>query len=176
GPRRSPGGGQPRRFQPSLDDHDPLPGAPAGLAEDPLTQMENAMDVLQQIEKSRASAAKPLLGQRALVTGSSSGIGRGVALALARAGADVAVNYVSTDGAAEQLVAEIRKTGGVALAVRADISDEEQVQSMFQKTISEFGSVDILVNNAGIQQDAAFDQMSLKQWNRVLGVNLTGQF
>ena len=117
-----------------------------------------------------------LLGQKALVTGASSGIGRAVALALGEAGADVVVNYVSGEDKALELVAEIESLGVRALAVRADVSDEPQVQSMFATMIREFGTIDILVNNAGLQQDAPFHELSLAQWNRVMGVNLTGQF
>lgn len=117
-----------------------------------------------------------LLGQKAIVTGASSGIGRAIALALAQAGADVAVNYVAGEEKAQQVCAEIRAFGVRAIAVRADVSDEAQVQAMFTATIREFGTVDVLVNNAGLQQDAPFDQMTLAQWNRVIGINLTGQF
>lgn len=117
-----------------------------------------------------------LLGQQALVTGASSGIGRAIALSLAEAGANVAVNYVSGADAAEKLSAEIRDRGVKGLAVRADVSDEGEVQTMFRTLLAELGTLDILVNNAGLQQDAAFESMTLAQWNRVLGVNLTGQF
>jgi len=134
------------------------------------------MDTTRTIPLTRATAAQPLLGQKALVTGASSGIGKGVAIALARAGAEVVVNYVSTDGAADQVIEEIRRQGGSALALRADVSDEDQVRAMFQKMFAEFGTIDILINNAGLQQDAPVDEMTLKQWNKVLSVNLTGQF
>jgi glucose 1-dehydrogenase len=117
-----------------------------------------------------------LLGQKALVTGASSGIGRAVALALGEAGADVVVNYVANMDEAEALVEQIRGSGSRALAVRADVSDEVQVQEMYQKMYAEFGTIDILVNNAGLQQDAPFEDLTLAQWNRVMGVNLTGQF
>lgn len=117
-----------------------------------------------------------LAGQKALVTGASSGIGRSVALRLAREGADVAVNYVSDDKAAQEVVDEIARGGGKALAVRADVSKEAEVQAMFRKTCEAFGTIDILVNNAGLQRDAPFDQMTLEQWNTVIGVNLTGLF
>ncbi len=119
---------------------------------------------------------KLLLGQKALVTGGGSGIGRAVALSLADAGADVAVNYVSGADQAESLAAEIRNKGVNAAAVRADVSDEAEVQAMFSAVIGDFGTLDILVNNAGLQQDAPLHEMTLAQWNRVIGVNLTGQF
>jgi len=118
-----------------------------------------------------------LKGQKALVTGASSGIGKEVAIELGHAGADVVVNYVNGADKAEEAVEEIKQRCGInAIAIQADISQEDQVQAMFKKTREEFGTVDILVNNAGLQQDAPFDEMTLAQWNRVIGVNLTGQF
>jgi glucose 1-dehydrogenase len=117
-----------------------------------------------------------LLGQKALVTGASSGIGRAIALALGQAGADVVVNYVAGEDKAEQVCAEIRACGVQAMAVRADVSDEAQVQSMFRQMLKTFGTIDVLVNNAGLQQDAAFENLTLAQWNKVIGINLTGQF
>ncbi len=118
-----------------------------------------------------------LKGQKALVTGAGSGIGKQVAIALGHAGADVVVNYVTDPDKAEETVQEIRRRCGVeALAVQADVSSEDQVQAMFKKMCQEYGTIDILVNNAGLQQDASFDEMTLAQWNKVLDVNLTGQF
>ncbi|HSD75682.1 MAG TPA: SDR family oxidoreductase [Steroidobacteraceae bacterium] len=133
-------------------------------------------DHLPQPVMPRCPAQKLLGGQTALVTGASSGIGKAIAMALGEAGADIVVNFVSGEDAAQELVSSIRKFGGRAMAVRADVSSEEQVDSMFRTTIEEFGTVDILVNNAGLQQDAAFDELTLAQWNKVIGVNLTGQF
>jgi glucose 1-dehydrogenase len=119
----------------------------------------------------------PLLaGQKALVTGANSGIGRGVAIALGQAGADVMVNYVTGDDAAHAVVDEIRGFGANAIAYKADVSIEDQVTGMFARAIREFGTVDILVNNAGLQRDAKFQSMTLAEWNTVLGINLTGQF
>jgi glucose 1-dehydrogenase len=117
-----------------------------------------------------------LLGQKALVTGASSGIGRSIALSLGDAGADVVINYVTDEDKAEALAQEIRDKGVRARCLRADVSDESQVRSMFSAMLEEFGTVDILVNNAGLQQDAPFHELSLAQWNKVLAVNLTGQF
>ena len=118
-----------------------------------------------------------LKGQKALVTGAGSGIGKQVAIALGHAGADVVVNYVTDPDKAEETVQEIKRRCGVeALAVQADVSSEDQVQAMFKKMCQEYGTIDILVNNAGLQQDASFDEMTLAQWNKVLDVNLTGQF
>jgi glucose 1-dehydrogenase len=117
-----------------------------------------------------------LRGQKALVTGASSGIGRSVALYLAQEGADVVVNYSGNAQAADEVVAAIRAQGGKAMAIRADVSSEEQVQAMFRQMFDAYGTIDILVNNAGLQQDAPFDEMTLAQWQRVIDVNLTGQF
>jgi glucose 1-dehydrogenase len=123
-----------------------------------------------------SSTYRPLRLQKALVTGASSGIGRAVALALGRAGADVVVNYVSASRDAEAAVAEIINHGVKAFAHQADVSDESQVQRMFERVRGELGTIDILVANAGLQQDAAIGEMTLAQWNKVLSVNLTGQF
>ncbi|MBI2819166.1 MAG: glucose 1-dehydrogenase [Acidobacteria bacterium] len=117
-----------------------------------------------------------LKGQKALVTGASSGIGKAIAIALAASGAAVAVNSAHGAQAAQEVVETIRTAGGCAMAVEADVSSEEQVQAMFAKVIREFGTLDILVNNAGIQRDAPIEEMSLEQWDAVIGVNLTGQF
>ena len=117
-----------------------------------------------------------LAGQKALVTGASSGIGRACAIALAQAGADVAVNYRGGADKAAEVVEQIQASGQKGLSVQADVSDEEHVKAMFRSVIDEFGTVDILVNNAGMQQDAPLEEMTLEQWNRVIGVNLTGQF
>ena len=118
-----------------------------------------------------------LRGQKALVTGASSGIGKQIAIALGHAGADVVVNYVADPDKAEEAVAEIRTQCGIqAYAQQADVADEEQVQAMFQRMYEEFGTIDILVNNAGLQRDAPFEELTLKDWNKVISVNLTGQF
>ncbi|MGH8219417.1 MAG: SDR family oxidoreductase [Steroidobacteraceae bacterium] len=124
----------------------------------------------------RAAPRKLLQGQKALVTGANSGIGRAVALALGAAGADVVVNYIEGDQAANEVVAGIEAAGSRALAHRADVSNEGQVEQMFSRAIGELGTIDILVANAGLQRDSAFHCMSLEQWNTVIGVNLTGQF
>jgi len=131
---------------------------------------------LPDVVMPECQARKVLVGQTALVTGANSGIGKAVAIAMGAAGANVAVNYVSGDDTAQQVVDTIVKAGGRASAKKADVSKEDQVQAMFQSTITEYGTVDILVNNAGLQRDAPFDQMTLEQWNFVLAVNLTGQF
>jgi glucose 1-dehydrogenase len=119
---------------------------------------------------------KLLKGQKAIVTGASSGIGRSIALALGHAGAAVCVNYVAGEDKAQAMVDELRGHGHTAFSFRADVSNETEVAAMFEAVRDEFGTVDILVNNAGLQSDAPFDQMTLAQWNKVIGVNLTGQF
>ncbi|MBI1868364.1 MAG: SDR family oxidoreductase [Methylocystis sp.] len=121
-------------------------------------------------------APKVLAGQKALVTGASSGIGRAIALAFGQAGADVVVNYVANARQAEEVVEEIRRCGRKAYAHQADVSQEDDVGEMFRRMMAEFGTIDILVNNAGLQRDAPFHEMTLSQWNAVIGVNLTGQF
>lgn len=117
-----------------------------------------------------------LQGQTAVVTGSSSGIGAGIAAALAAEGANVVVNYASTPDGAAKVVEAIKAAGGQAIAVRADVSNEADVQAMFQQAVATFGTVDILVNNAGLQQDARLVDMTLAQWQKVIDINLTGQF
>ncbi|MCQ4271153.1 glucose 1-dehydrogenase [Pseudomonas kuykendallii] len=117
-----------------------------------------------------------LEGQVALVTGASSGIGKAAAKALADAGAAVVVNYNSHAEPAQQLVAEIRAAGDRAIAVKADVSSESDVEQMFRQTLNEFGRLDILVANSGMQRDAAILDMTLEDWNAVIQVNLTGQF
>ena len=117
-----------------------------------------------------------LKGQKAIVTGSSSGIGTAVAMGLAAAGAEVVVNYAGNEKSANEVVDQIKANGGNAIAIQADVSKEDDVESMFAKTIETFGTVDILVNNAGVQKDASIEEMTLEQWNRVIAINLTGQF
>lgn len=119
---------------------------------------------------------KILEGQRALVTGGNSGIGAAVAIGLAKAGARVVVNYVSSEERANRVVDTIKADGGEAMAIHADVSKEDQVQAMFKQMIDIWGSIDILVANAGLQRDANFLDMTLEQWQFVMDVNLTGQF
>lgn len=133
------------------------------------------MNAITRTERQMMSL-RPLAGQRALVTGANSGIGEGVAKALAEAGARVAVNYVAGPERAERVVQEIRDGGNQAIAVQADVSQEAQVAAMFEQIVSAWGSVDILVNNAGLQRDAPLHEMSLRDWQFVIDVNLTGQF
>ncbi|MEU3862014.1 SDR family oxidoreductase [Streptomyces sp. NPDC028722] len=120
--------------------------------------------------------AQLLKGQKALVTGANSGIGKATAIALGRAGADVVVNYVAGREEAEKVVEEITALGVRADAYEADVSDEDQVVAMTNRMVQEFGTIDILVANAGLQRDAPATEMTLAQWQKVLDVNLTGQF
>ena len=117
-----------------------------------------------------------LHGQTAIVTGSSSGIGASIAQELAAAGANVVVNYAGHGEKADEVVRRIKDLGHHAFAYRADVSKEEDIQGMFHAAIEEYGTVDILVSNAGVQSDAAFMDMTLEQWNTVIGINLTGAF
>jgi glucose 1-dehydrogenase len=124
---------------------------------------------------------RPVLkGQTAIVTGASSGIGKGIAEALCAAGANVVVNYIGPEAEANAVVDEVTHCGcasrGEAVAIKADVSDEGQVATLFSRAIDQFGTVDILINNAGLQQDAAIENMTLSQWRKVIDVNLTGQF
>ena len=121
---------------------------------------------------------KKLEKQVAIVTGASSGIGAGCARELAKAGATVVVNYPmpAAKAMADGVVSEIIIAGGNAISYQCDVSKEDQVMNMFADVVKQFGTVDILINNAGLQKDAPFTQMTLEQWNFVIGINLTGQF
>ncbi|HNY66490.1 MAG TPA: SDR family oxidoreductase [Deltaproteobacteria bacterium] len=120
--------------------------------------------------------ANRLRGLAALVTGGSTGIGRGIALALAAEGASVAVNYLDDELPALETVRAIQALGAYAVALKADVSSESQCRAMFDQAIEELGTLDILVNNAGIQMDNEFDRMSLEEWQQVIDTNLTGAF
>ncbi len=117
-----------------------------------------------------------LKGQVALVTGASSGLGAGAARGLAASGAAVVVNYHSQPEPAQKLAQEIIDAGGQAIAIGADVSNEQDVEKLFAETLKAFGRLDILVANSGLQKDAAFADLTLEDWNTVINVNLTGQF
>ena len=144
-----------------------MPVNPSTLAQAPAE--DNA-------ELPHVTYAKTLAGQPALVTGANSGIGRATAIGLAKAGADVVINYVTNPEAAEEVAQVITGFGGKAITIRADVSKEDEVLAMFAKAISHFGTLHIVVSNAGLQRDSPFEQMTLDQWNTVIGINLTGQF
>jgi glucose 1-dehydrogenase len=119
-----------------------------------------------------------LKGQIAIVTGASSGIGASVAKCLAASGSIIVVNHpvAATKGAADAVLAEIQAAGGQGISYQCDVSKEAEVVQMFADTVKQFGTVDILVNNAGLQRDAPLTEMTIDNWNTVIGVNLTGQF
>jgi glucose 1-dehydrogenase len=119
---------------------------------------------------------KSLKGQTALVTGANSGIGRAIAVALGSAGANVVINYVAREDAARETLEDVQLCGAKAIAIAADVGNEQQVREMFERTVGEFGGLDILVNNAGLQKDAPFHEMTVAQWDTVMNVNLRGQF
>jgi glucose 1-dehydrogenase len=119
---------------------------------------------------------RALVGQKAIVTGANSGIGRAIALALGHAGADVIVNYVSREEEAIKVADEIRRCGAQAIPVRADVSNEADVKAMFARAVDAFGTLDIVVNNAGLQKDARFEDLTVEAWDLVMNVNLKGQF
>ncbi len=106
----------------------------------------------------------------ALVTGSSRGIGRAISLLFANEGAKIVVNYTTSKEKADALVNEIGKLGSEAIAVQADVSNEEQVKHMVDETISKFGRIDILVNNAGIVFDVPFKEKTVEQWQQILAL------
>jgi glucose 1-dehydrogenase len=137
-------------------------------------------EMLPKVVMPQCDLRKVLRGQKALITGANSGIGKAVAIALCQAGADVVINYRSGDEQAQQVIEEAThcgcSTNGRAIIHKADVSKEDEVKAMFERMYDEFGTIDILVPNAGLQKDAPFEQMTLEQWNTVIGVNLTGQF
>jgi 3-oxoacyl-[acyl-carrier protein] reductase len=116
------------------------------------------------------------MGQTALVTGASRGIGKAVALELAAAGATVAVNYANSNAGADAVVAEITAQGGNAYALQADVSQEEEVNALVEAVIKRSGSLDVLVNNAGITRDGLLMRMKTSDWQAVINLNLTGVF
>jgi len=131
---------------------------------------------LPDVVKPCVDPLKILKGQKALVTGANSGIGKAIAIALGRAGADVAVNYVAHEDQTELVCGEIQKAGSKAIGIKADVSKETEVLKMYEEVIKQLGTIDILVSNAGVQRDSPLEKMTLEQWNTVIGINLTGQF
>lgn len=126
---------------------------------------------------SKAYECFGLAGQVAIVTGAASGIGRGCALALAKAGCRVVVNHLPGDeDDARELAKELEAAGSQAFSFAADVSQGDHVEAMFAEACRRFGTVHILVNNAGIQSGAPFQDMTFDQWRKVMAVNLDGQF
>lgn len=117
-----------------------------------------------------------LKDQVAIITGASRGIGKATAIALAEEGAKVVVNYASSSQAAEEIVKNIIDAGGDAIAIQADVSQQEQVETMIKATTDKWGRIDILVNNAGITRDTLILRMKLEDWQSVINLNLTGVF
>jgi len=138
---------------------------------DPYPHINQPQPVLPSLQ-----SLSPLKGQTALVTGANSGIGRAIALALGRSGANVVVNYVARPEDAESVAAEVRAAGAGAITAMADVSDEAQVQAMFAAATREFGGLDILASNAGLELNAPFHEMTVAQWDKVINVNLRGAF
>lgn len=141
--------------------------------------MVNALpqsELLPDVVMPACPITKLLKGQKALVTGANSGIGKAIAIELAHAGADVVINYRNGDTEALAVVREAERCGSRVIAHQADVSQESEVERMFERAIDELGTIDILINNAGLQRDAPIDRMTLADWRTVLDVNLTGQF
>lgn len=115
-------------------------------------------------------------GKVALVTGASSGIGRATAVRLGREGAAVGVNHRSDEDGAREVVREIEAAGGKAVGIQGDVSREEDAKRMVRASVEAFGDLDVLVNNAGVQTESPFLEMSLKDWQKVISVDLTGTF
>jgi 3-oxoacyl-[acyl-carrier protein] reductase len=124
----------------------------------------------------RADDRRDLTDKTCVVTGSSRGIGRAIALELARRGADVAVNYCSSERAANDVAETIEDHGEATTVVQADVSERDAVESMAETVREDLGSVDVLVNNAGITRDGTFENMTAEDWHQVIEVNLTGTF
>ncbi len=116
------------------------------------------------------------INQTVLVTGASSGIGQGIAIAFAQQGANVIVNYHSDEDGAKNTLDMILKAGGQGFIYKANVGNEAEVKEMFKKAIAEYSSLDVLINNAGIQKDSSFADMTIEEWNKVINTNLTGQF
>ncbi len=117
-----------------------------------------------------------LKGQKALITGASSGIGQAIAIGMAKEGAAVGINYASSSDGAKETLKQVEAQGGEGIIIQADVSDPDSVQQMFDQFLERFATIDILVANAGIQKDAPFLKMSYDDWQKVISINLGGQF
>ncbi len=129
---------------------------------------------MAQLVGSTALPSKLLSGRVAIVTGGSRGIGRATVLRLAEAGADVVINYIRNEAAAEEVARQARVHGGQALLVRADVAHVDQAAALVQKTVEQFARVDLLVANAGVWEGAPVEEMSEEVWDRVIDANLKG--
>jgi glucose 1-dehydrogenase len=129
-----------------------------------------------QMEVGAEQTAKSLKGKGALVTGAATGIGRAIAIEMARRGASVVINYIGKPDAAEDVVKAIKNANGAALAIEADVSNSEQVSRMMTQTVSQLGHIDVLVNNAGIEKQVPFLELTESDWDRIIAVDLKGPF
>jgi len=129
---------------------------------------------MAQLVGSTALPSKLLSGRVAIVTGGSRGIGRATVLRLAEAGADVVINYIRNEAAAEEVARQARVHGGQALLVRADVAHVDQAAALVQKTVEQFDRVVLLVANAGVWEGAPVEEMSEEVWDRVIDANLKG--
>jgi glucose 1-dehydrogenase len=131
---------------------------------------------MERVENLLQPSQRRLEGRRALVTGANSGIGRGIALRLAHEGAAVVVNYITHRDAADEVVKQINDGGTKGFAIKADVADEAEVEEMFARAVGDMGGLDILVNNAAVEMRHPFLEMPLKDWRKVIDVDLTGPF
>lgn len=122
------------------------------------------------------ATVRPLSGKVALVTGGATRLGRAAALELAQAGADLAVTYLRSEKEVQRTRKELEKSGVRALAIRCDVTDAKSVSAAVEQTVAELGGLDILVNNAGSYETAAFEDLTLEQWNSIFSVNVRGPF
>lgn len=134
------------------------------------------MTTLQTMKLEQENLLKPLTGRVAIVTGASRGIGAEIARELAKKGAQVVATYRSTDTDMQNVIRDIEQNDGLAVAIKADVSSEEDSKKLIEETLNQFGKVDILINNAGITKDRTFRKMSREEWDQVINVNLSGAF
>jgi glucose 1-dehydrogenase len=129
-----------------------------------------------QMEVGAEQPAKSLKGKVALVTGAATGIGKAIAMEMARRGASVVINYIGKPDPAQDAVNSIKRENGTALAIEADVSNSEQVSRMIAQTVSQLGHIDVLVNNAGIEKEVPFLELAEDDWDRIIAVDLKGPF